>query len=77
MPKAQRDIKELVEQGVLIRNEGGSKNTSYAIAQEAGQNDVIPQWSNSGCFGWRLIARASAEFTFTRPQFRKATGEME
>jgi DeoR/GlpR family transcriptional regulator of sugar metabolism len=43
MPTAQRDIKELVEQGVLIRNEGGSKNTSYAMAEEAGQNDVIPQ----------------------------------
>jgi Fic family protein len=39
MPTAQRDIKELVEQGVLIRNEGGSKNTSYAIPEEAGQND--------------------------------------
>jgi Fic family protein len=38
MPTAQRDIKELVEQGVLIRNEGGSKNTSYAIPDEAGQN---------------------------------------
>jgi len=32
MPTAQRDIKELVNQRVLIRNEGGSKNTSYAIA---------------------------------------------
>jgi Fic family protein len=29
---AQRDIKELVDRGVLVRNEGGSKNTSYAIA---------------------------------------------
>jgi len=36
MPTAQRDIKELVDQGVLIRNEGGSKNTSYSIPEEAG-----------------------------------------
>lgn len=32
MPTAQRDIKELIDQGLLIRNEGGSKNTSYRIA---------------------------------------------
>jgi Fic family protein len=32
MPTAQRDIKELVDKGMLIRNVGGSKNTSYAIA---------------------------------------------
>jgi Fic family protein len=32
MPTAQRDIKELVENGILIRNEGGSKNTSYHVA---------------------------------------------
>lgn len=32
MPTAQRDIKELVDAGMLIRNEGGSKNTSYEIA---------------------------------------------
>ena len=31
MPTAQRDIKELIDQGVLIRNEGGSKNTSYSL----------------------------------------------
>lgn len=31
MPTAQRDIKELIEKGVLVRNEGGSKNTSYSI----------------------------------------------
>jgi Fic family protein len=31
MPTAQRDIKELIDRGLLIRNEGGSKNTSYAI----------------------------------------------
>lgn len=29
---AQRDIKELADRGLLIRNEGGSKNTSYDIA---------------------------------------------
>ena len=32
MPTAQRDIKDLVDQGLLIRNPGGSKNTSYSIA---------------------------------------------
>jgi Fic family protein len=32
MPTAQRDIKELVDLGLLARNEGGSKNTSYSIA---------------------------------------------
>lgn len=32
MPTAQRDIKELIDRGLLTRNEGGSKNTSYNIA---------------------------------------------
>jgi Fic family protein len=32
MPTAQRDIKDLVDRGILIRNEGGSKNTSYGVA---------------------------------------------
>lgn len=32
MPTAQRDIKDLIDRGVLIRNEGGSKNTSYSVA---------------------------------------------
>ncbi len=32
LPTAQRDPKELSDQGVLIRNEGGSKNTSYGLA---------------------------------------------
>lgn len=31
MPTAQRDIKELIDRGVLNRNEGGSKNTSYGL----------------------------------------------
>jgi Fic family protein len=31
MPTAARDIKELIDLGLLIRNEGGSKNTSYRI----------------------------------------------
>ena len=31
MPTAQRDIKELIDHGVLGRNEGGSKNTSYSL----------------------------------------------
>ena len=29
---AQRDIKDLVDRGVLLRNAGGSKNTSYTLA---------------------------------------------
>lgn len=29
MPTAQRDIKEMIDLGILVRNEGGSKNTSY------------------------------------------------
>jgi len=33
MPTAQRDIKDLVDRGLLVRNEGGSKNTSYRIAE--------------------------------------------
>jgi Fic family protein len=33
IPTAQRDIKELVDRGLLIRNEGGSKNTSYNIVE--------------------------------------------
>ena len=32
MPTAQRDIKDLIDRGLLIRNEGGSKNASYCIA---------------------------------------------
>ena len=32
MPTAQRDIKDLIDLGLLIRNEGGSKNASYSIA---------------------------------------------
>jgi len=32
MATAQRDIKDLVERDLLLRNEGGSKNTSYTGA---------------------------------------------
>jgi hypothetical protein len=32
LPTAQRDLKDLVDRGILIRNSGGSKNTSYSIA---------------------------------------------
>lgn len=32
VPTAQRDIRELVEAGILLKNEGGSKNTSYHLA---------------------------------------------
>ena len=35
IPTAQRDIRELVDQGLLVRNEGGSKNASYSIAASA------------------------------------------
>ncbi len=31
---AQRDVNHLVEQGILVRNAGGSKNTSYSIVVE-------------------------------------------
>jgi len=41
---AQRDIAELVERGLLIRNPGGSKNTSYSIA-EAGTEALTPSTS--------------------------------
>lgn len=33
MPTAQRDIKELTVLGLLVHNPGGSKNTSYSIAE--------------------------------------------
>ncbi|HVN30095.1 MAG TPA: Fic family protein [Candidatus Binataceae bacterium] len=39
---AQRDIAELLERGLLIRNPGGSKNISYSIA-EAPPDDVPTQ----------------------------------
>ena len=32
IPTAQRDINELIERGILRRNPGGSKNTSYDLA---------------------------------------------
>jgi Fic family protein len=32
-PTAQRDIKDLWDRGLLVRNKGGSKNTSYRIAE--------------------------------------------
>lgn len=32
IPTAQRDVVDLVDKGVLKRNPGGSKNTSYALA---------------------------------------------
>jgi Fic family protein len=37
MPTAQRDIRELVEGGVLVRNPGGSKNTSYDLVRGVGE----------------------------------------
>lgn len=36
IPTAQRDINDLVERGVLRRNPGGSKNTSYDLAASPG-----------------------------------------
>jgi len=38
IPTAQRDINDLVERGVLRRNPGGSKNTSYDLAELPHQN---------------------------------------
>jgi Fic family protein len=32
LPTTQRDLKDLVDRGILIRNPGGSKNSSYSIA---------------------------------------------
>jgi Fic family protein len=32
LPTAQRDIKDLIDRSVLVRREGGSKNSSYDIA---------------------------------------------
>ena len=32
LPTAQRDLKDLVDRGILVRNPGGSKNTSYSVA---------------------------------------------
>jgi DeoR/GlpR family transcriptional regulator of sugar metabolism len=40
MPTAQRDIKDLTDRGLLVRNEGGSKNTSYGIAEPAEEASV-------------------------------------
>ncbi len=34
IPTAQRDIKELIDQGLLVPNEGESENTSYSIAAQ-------------------------------------------
>lgn len=38
IPTAQRDINDLVERGILRRNPGGSKNTSYELAELPRQN---------------------------------------
>jgi Fic family protein len=38
IPTAQRDINDLVERGILRRNPGGSKNTSYGLAESARRN---------------------------------------
>ncbi len=42
VPTAQRDINDLVERGILRRNPGGSKNTSYALADAPHQNSANP-----------------------------------
>jgi len=36
---AQRDIKDLTDRGLLIHNEGGSKNTSYRIAETVDEDE--------------------------------------
>ncbi len=33
-PTALRDINDLVEKGILVRSDEGSKNTSYVLASE-------------------------------------------
>jgi Fic family protein len=38
IPTAQRDINDLVERGILRRNPGGSKNTTYDLAELPRQN---------------------------------------
>jgi Fic family protein len=35
VPTAQRDISDLVDRGILVRNPGGSKNTSYQLTDGA------------------------------------------
>jgi len=44
MPTAQRDIKELIDQSILLRNEGGSKNTRlpHGRAMNAGAAPLNP-----------------------------------
>ncbi|WP_256731315.1 DeoR family transcriptional regulator [Sphingomonas sp. dw_22] len=32
---ALRDIQALVEKGILVRDQGGGRSTSYSLAQEA------------------------------------------
>jgi Fic family protein len=46
-PTAQRDIKDLVDRGVLVRNEGGSKNTSYGLAVPLETEEVAETESQS------------------------------
>jgi hypothetical protein len=43
---AQRDLAELVSRGVLIRNPGGSKNTSYRLAS-LDEEDRVGRWSGA------------------------------
>ena len=44
---AQRDIADLVEKGILRRNEGGSKNTSYALAGAHPETAATPPVGSS------------------------------
>ncbi|HYO56366.1 Fic family protein [Archangium sp.] len=39
---AQRDITDLVARGILVKNPGGSKNTSYALAFDVGLQKGYP-----------------------------------
>jgi uncharacterized protein (TIGR02147 family) len=41
LPTAQRDLLDLVERGVLARNPGGSKNTSYRLADGGRDADGV------------------------------------
>lgn len=38
---AQRDINDLVDRGLLVRNPGGSRNTSYRFDWPPGQDEIV------------------------------------
>jgi Fic family protein len=48
IPTAQRDINDLIERGILQRNPGGSKNTSYDLAEPPRQTVGTPDQRGPG-----------------------------